>query len=63
MQLMKKLVLKLTSTEKSKIEELEEELAKICKENPRCENCPFDENNNGLCIKKQFFSGLKNYLD
>ena len=63
MQLMKKLVLKLTSTEKSKIEELEEELAKICKENPHCENCPFDENKNGLCIRKQFFSGLKNYLD
>lgn len=63
MQLMKRIILKLTPAEKSKIEELEKELAKICKENPQCDNCPFDKNNNGLCIKKQFFSALREYID
>lgn len=63
MKLMKKLVLDLTPAEKFKIEELRGELAKICKENPECENCPFDKNNNGLCIQRQFFKILEAYID
>lgn len=63
MKLMKRIVLDLTPAEKFKIEELKEELAKICKENPNCENCPFDKNNNGMCIQRQFFNILKDYID
>lgn len=60
MELMKKVVLKLTPAEKFKIEELKEELEKICKEYS-CENCPFDKNNNGKCIQRQFFNILNEY--
>lgn len=62
MKLMKRLVLDLTPAEKFKIEELKGELEKICKEHSdRCENCPFDKNNNGKCIQRQFFNILNEY--
>lgn len=63
MKLMKRLVLDLTPAEKFKIEELKGELEKVCKEYPDCKDCPFDKNHNGMCIQRQFFNILKEYMD
>lgn len=65
MELMKKVVLKLTPEEKETIIGLKEILNGYCisSDFPQCVNCPFDRNNNGKCIKAQFFNTLDKLVD
>lgn len=65
MELMKKVVLKLTPEEKKTILDLQDMLISYCLSGdfPQCVGCPFDRNNNGRCIKAQFFNTLNKLID
>lgn len=62
---MKKVVLKLTPEEKKTISDLKNMLVGYCLSGDftQCVNGPFDRNNNGKCIKAQFFNTLDKLID
>ena len=57
MNLKRETIIQLSVMEKTVLKDLDNTLAEFC-ESEACENCPFDSEENGCCIKANFLSAL-----